>query len=441
MPVVARDEPIRKKLVSSLAGVSPYSIHRSMPKRRFTHQELVRSAAAGEPRLDSDFDGDTDAYHAYQDQWFATFKDEALPPVRDANRTKRWKAARRQRKAIEEHRAWLLVRSDDSFPTTAAKNERQQQVTTERQRERRECEREDRLDDTENKIRAALHDASGSTITANSRRLAGLRERAEAIQERDRRLDAQEFAYAQVLVGAGAASSVADADNRFFDAAHILGLFHAGEYKTPGEFVNSLLTQGDCYVEFLEQLQGAVRLPRYLVQGADTNEDLVTDFARLGWTKAQLEGGGIIVSDYLDPKYARCDHVAYIHGFRMRASRNVFQSEVPVSEIEEGIFEPLWAVGDVHLDDDHRNGGRTADGLRELRNYVCVLPSDARATAVDAPGLDIGVAKDINEACYRWLQNAGLVERDDGGTDVGELQQAEAEEEEDITMSEDITMF
>ena len=30
---------------------------------------------------------------------------------------------------------------------------------------------------------------------------------------------------------------------------------------------------------------------------------------------------------------------------------------------------------------------------------------------------------------------------DDGGTDVGELQQAEAEEEEDITMSEDITMF
>ena len=110
-------------------------------------------------------------------------------------------------------------------------------MTTERQRERRECEREDRLDDTENKIRAALHDASGSTITANSRRLAGLRERAEAIQERDRRLDAQEFAYAQVLVGAGAASSVADADNRFFDAAHVLGLFHAGEYKTPGEFV------------------------------------------------------------------------------------------------------------------------------------------------------------------------------------------------------------
>ena len=33
------------------------------------------------------------------------------------------------------------------------------------------------------------------------------------------------------------------------------------------------------------------------------------------------------------------------------------------------------------------------------------------------------------------------VERDDGGTDVGELQQAEAEEEEDVTMFEDLTMF
>ena len=96
-----------------------------------------------------------------------------------------------------------------------------------------------------------------------------------------------------------------------------------------------------------------------------------------------------------------CDHVAHIHGVRLRASRDVFQSEVSVSEIEEGIFEPLWAVGDIHLDDDHRNGGRTADGLRELRSYVCVLPSDVRATAVDAPGLDIGVAKDINRSTRR----------------------------------------
>ena len=39
-----------------------------MPGRRqFTPEELATSAAAGEPRLESDFDGDTDAYHAYQD--------------------------------------------------------------------------------------------------------------------------------------------------------------------------------------------------------------------------------------------------------------------------------------------------------------------------------------------------------------------------------------
>ena len=31
---------------------------------RFTPEELARSAAAGEPRLESDFDGDTHAYHA-----------------------------------------------------------------------------------------------------------------------------------------------------------------------------------------------------------------------------------------------------------------------------------------------------------------------------------------------------------------------------------------
>lgn len=42
-------------------------------------------------------------------------------------------------------------------------------------RARRELNRErnsaERLDDQENKIREAVHDASGSTITANSRRL------------------------------------------------------------------------------------------------------------------------------------------------------------------------------------------------------------------------------------------------------------------------------
>ena len=46
-------------------------------RRRFTPEELASSsapswpgpsAAAGEPRLETDFDGDTDAYHAYQDQ-------------------------------------------------------------------------------------------------------------------------------------------------------------------------------------------------------------------------------------------------------------------------------------------------------------------------------------------------------------------------------------
>ena len=42
-----------------------------MPGRRFTPEELARSAAAGEPRLDTDFH-DAGAWRAYQDQWFAS---------------------------------------------------------------------------------------------------------------------------------------------------------------------------------------------------------------------------------------------------------------------------------------------------------------------------------------------------------------------------------
>ena len=38
--------------------------------RRFTPEELARSAAAGEPRLETDF-FDAGAWRAYQDQWFA----------------------------------------------------------------------------------------------------------------------------------------------------------------------------------------------------------------------------------------------------------------------------------------------------------------------------------------------------------------------------------
>ena len=75
----------------------------SMGKRVFEPEELERSAAAGDPRHADDFAGDADAWRSYQDQWFATFTGgEALPPVGDQNRAKRWKASKRQHKSIED---------------------------------------------------------------------------------------------------------------------------------------------------------------------------------------------------------------------------------------------------------------------------------------------------------------------------------------------------
>ena len=54
-----------------------------------------RTAAAGEPRLETDF-FDAGAWRAYQDQWFAaTTGGEVLPPVGNPDRAKRWKARRR----------------------------------------------------------------------------------------------------------------------------------------------------------------------------------------------------------------------------------------------------------------------------------------------------------------------------------------------------------
>ena len=55
-------------LVSASFGDVPTRSDVGRRDCRFTPEELARSAAAGEPRLESDFDGDTDAYHAYQTQ-------------------------------------------------------------------------------------------------------------------------------------------------------------------------------------------------------------------------------------------------------------------------------------------------------------------------------------------------------------------------------------
>ena len=86
-----------------------------MVRRVFEPEEFERSAAAGDPRLEPDFAGDTDAWRSHQDQWFTTFTGEALPPVGDLNRALRWKASKRQRKAIEEARLKDAISVDGKY--------------------------------------------------------------------------------------------------------------------------------------------------------------------------------------------------------------------------------------------------------------------------------------------------------------------------------------
>ena len=170
------------------------------------------------------------------------------------------------------------------------------------------------------------HDASGSCISANS--LAWHLSRPdeqleEAIREKDRRLDEQQQAFAEVLVDAGVAVSVAAAlgdstpvnglifhqRGSYILAAHVLGVFDAA-YETADEFVESLLLSGEAYLEFCERpaSSNANPLPRYAIrhEGAvytrrgatdeDMDEDRGANFARLGWSKDEFERGGPLPS-------------------------------------------------------------------------------------------------------------------------------------------------
>ena len=75
-----------------------------MRGQRYTAEQLAASAAAGDPREESEF-SDRAAFQRWQDEWFSVVTmGETLPQVGDPNRAKRWKATRRQRKAIEEQR-------------------------------------------------------------------------------------------------------------------------------------------------------------------------------------------------------------------------------------------------------------------------------------------------------------------------------------------------
>ena len=71
-----------------------------MPKR-FTPDQIAASAAIGELRTQQSFEGDTEAWHTYQDSVYSKLRPgEAL----HASRPVLWKAATRQLKKIEAER-------------------------------------------------------------------------------------------------------------------------------------------------------------------------------------------------------------------------------------------------------------------------------------------------------------------------------------------------
>ena len=98
-----------------------------MPKR-FTPEQFAASAAAGEPRSEQFFSGDSGAWHAYQESFYSTLLGEVLPPVGDGRRAGCWKRARRQRGKIEAQRekkaADVALVTDENDVT----NESQQQL-------------------------------------------------------------------------------------------------------------------------------------------------------------------------------------------------------------------------------------------------------------------------------------------------------------------------
>ena len=76
-----------------------------MPKR-ITPQQLAASASVGEVRTEASFRQATPRVRGTRTRRLCTLmQGEALPPVGDGERAKRWTAARRQRGKIEEQRA------------------------------------------------------------------------------------------------------------------------------------------------------------------------------------------------------------------------------------------------------------------------------------------------------------------------------------------------
>ena len=104
-----------------------------MPKR-FTPEQFAASAAAGQPRSEQFFSGDSGAWHAHQESFYSTLLGEVLPPVGDGRRAGCWKRARRQRGKIEAQRekkaADVALVTDENDVTNEHANESQRRSSS-----------------------------------------------------------------------------------------------------------------------------------------------------------------------------------------------------------------------------------------------------------------------------------------------------------------------
>ena len=357
----------------------------------YSSEQLAAAQAVGPPRAEATF-STRDEWNEYQNAWFREFTSgETLPAVGDPNRAKRWKASRRQHGKIEEQRAAVEVDVEDRAPPSLQRKQRQQQTMQRNRSDPQYCERELqaqrdkrandfalREDASVDAILEAVHDASGSTITANSRRLLPLQDLEDAQKIVNSRLDQQETLFAQLLVTAGAAATADDAQERWFTAAHCLGIMSA-RHETLFQFVDELHA-GLC--EYLELQAHPWVLPRF--DGGGGDELLAAPIARLGWSEAQLAQSGTITLAAWTPR-GRVDAWTPLPGLEdavtvktpthhhtLRATRNVFTND-------------------------------------EQRLYILKDPGEVG----NFPGLEYGVASSICLACDQWLQLfAGGAERD-----------------------------
>ena len=373
----------------------------------FSAAQLAASAAAGDPRTQDSF-ATTAEWHAYQAEWFKTVTmGEDLPPVGDPNRAKRWKSTRQQRGKIE------LQRERQQQPRTPwqrpARNDRQKEDDNEYHKERRQREAQLRSEEDDAlKFLEQIHDASGSLINANARRLATLAPDA-ASNERVRRIEEQEKVYAQLLVQGGLATSELEAREKFFAAAHFHGIITA-RHETPRQLVEELAYTSLDYMDFVHRVghEGgkAVRLPRFIKLSEDepqvppqgqedldrVEEDLVAGFARLTWSEEEVKNSHTHMR-----MLPRDDNWAWApRGWDPCPGepRPMWTAWIPDGC---GGQRELRATYDVF-----EGEGPGGDGLLETRRFTMPYPPE-----IDFPGITLLQARGIQVACGAWFNQNG----------------------------------